>query len=873
MKTRIATTFGLALIMFLGVLGTMVVLGQLNPKSVLAEHTAGTVHVVTAGTITANASPNDPGAVAKGTITFSNPNDLTANLDSIVIEFEDDVSVPTVISPADVTIAASRLIGIVGTSTVTGTVVANPLGVNVRMVAATAGNLENEPEVTLEIPDMEPSTSTPGAQGIAKSFVDAIRTSSETGPTKVTVTFRQTAGIKNPSESKAGHQAHDVVTTGDTPGTGAFDSKGYSVKVGVIADGTVYAGSATNSESRKAKIPRKLLVNDESGARGDDVTLTGKGFQNGTTATIWLDVDADGTRDTAEITLGSALVGSDDSFSVTLIVSNPPFNPGSGTYSDGTTTAPSTTSATTATRNTWNAIDGQLNTLHCRSADFICPNFALSDDISVTPTTASIGDTVQIKATDFGSEVTLSSVTIGGISVTGLPSVTMTTQGDATFNITIPNGIPAGSQELKVTIGAGNAPATMVISGADLTLTPDTNLVPNQTITVIGRGFSLGGSAKIAGSSTDTSSVLIDGSATGLKASGAAATNKINEGNAITVDNGGNWSASIVLPINNTTVTAGSHEFKITDDGGREGVGTLMIAPRTVVLTPAESRVGTVVTVTGTGFPGDNTKTGAASTPSVSIRYTVSGTAQTVATLTPAASGNITGTFTVPLNTAIPSTNSVTAEFDYTPSNVSTAITSTTGVTHRVPRATVTIDPTEGPTGTTVTIVGEGFKTYSTVSALKIGDVDVRPAPVPSTDSDGSFRATILVPQLNTGSQSVTATVSATVATDTFTVLTVAPTATPAPVVASMAPADALAALISNNDNLQRVWHFDPSKQSVAPDFGWFLYDPRPVFAAANSVDEIDGGKFYWINVREAQTAVLGGVSRSLFAGWNPITW
>jgi hypothetical protein len=88
-----------------------------------------------------------------------------------------------------------------------------------------------------------------------------------------------------------------------------------------------------------------------------------------------------------------------------------------------------------------------------------------------------------------------------------------------------------------------------------------------------------------------------------------------------------------------------------------------------------------------------------------------------------------------------------------------------------------------------------------------------------------------------------------------------------------MAPADALAALISNNDNLQRVWHFDPSKQSVAPDFGWFLYDPRPVFAAANSVDEIDGGKFYWINVREAQTAVLGGVSRSLFAGWNPVTW
>jgi len=865
MKTRIATTFSLAFILVLGVLGAMVALGQVNPKAVLAEH-ANTTHVVTAGTVTAEATPNDPGAVAKWTISFSNPNDLTANLDSIVLEFEDDVSVPTVISPADVTIAVSRLTNVGSSDTVTGTVVANPLGVNVRLVAATAGNLENEPEVTLEIPDMEPSTSTTGAQGIAGSFVDAIRTSSETGPTKVTVTFRQSAGIKNPTESKAGAQAHDVVTTGSTPGTGAFDSKGYNVSVGVIADGTTFAGSQTDSESRKAKIPRKLLVNDDSGARGDDVTLTGKGFQNGTTATIWLDQDADGTRDSGEITLASATVGSDDTFAVTVIVSNPPFTPGKGTI-------PSTTGTTDGTSNTWNAIDGQNNTLHCRSSDYTCPAFSLSDDISVTPSSASIGDTVQVKATDFASGATLTAVTIGGVSVTTVPTVTMTTQGDATFNITIPNGVPAGSQELKVTIGSGSDTSTMVISGADLTLTPADSLVPNQTITVIGRGYSLGGTAKISGTTTDTSSVLIDGSSTGLKASGAATTNKINEGSSITIDNGGNWSASIVLPINNTTVTPGSHELKVTDDGGREGIGVLIIAPRTVTLTPAESRVGTVVTVTGTGFPGDNTKTGAASTPSVSIKYTVAGTAQTVATLTPDASGNISGTFTVPLNTAIPSTNSVTAEFDYTPTGDSTAITSTTGSTHRIPRATVTIDPSSGPTGTTVTIVGAGFKTFSTVSALDIGDVDVRPAPVPSTDAEGAFTTTILVPQLNTGSQSVTATVSSTVATDTFTVLSVAATATPAPVTASQAPADALAALISNNDNLQRVWHFDPSQQNVAPGFGWSLYDPRPVFAAASSVDEIAGGKFYWINVRDAQTAVLGGVSRSLFAGWNPVTW
>jgi len=82
-----------------------------------------------------------------------------------------------------------------------------------------------------------------------------------------------------------------------------------------------------------------------------------------------------------------------------------------------------------------------------------------------------------------------------------------------------------------------------------------------------------------------------------------------------------------------------------------------------------------------------------------------------------------------------------------------------------------------------------------------------------------------------------------------------------------------LAALVANIGNLQRVWHFDPSNQNVVPDFGWYLYDPRPVLAAFNSVTEIAGGKFYWINVRDDQTATLGGKSRSLFGGWNPVTW
>ena len=84
-------------------------------------------------------------------------------------------------------------------------------------------------------------------------------------------------------------------------------------------------------------------------------------------------------------------------------------------------------------------------------------------------------------------------------------------------------------------------------------------------------------------------------------------------------------------------------------------------------------------------------------------------------------------------------------------------------------------------------------------------------------------------------------------------------------------PAAAFGDLIANSDNLLRAWYFDPSSQDVAPDFGWFLYDPRPVFAAANTYAAVETGNFIWVLAREGQTATICGTSRTLFAGWNPV--
>ncbi len=114
------------------------------------------------------------------------------------------------------------------------------------------------------------------------------------------------------------------------------------------------------------------------------------------------------------------------------------------------------------------------------------------------------------------------------------------------------------------------------------------------------------------------------------------------------MDNGGNWSASIVIPISSTTTTAGVHQLKVIDSSGREGIVDLVIPERTLNLDPLESRVGTTVRVTGAGYPANNTKSGADSVPTVSIIYSIGATTKNVATVTPDASGGFSTSFQVP---------------------------------------------------------------------------------------------------------------------------------------------------------------------------------------------------------------------------------
>ncbi|PKB81379.1 MAG: hypothetical protein BZY88_06760 [SAR202 cluster bacterium Io17-Chloro-G9] len=803
MKTKIGMTFGLALMLVVGVMATMLALGMFATGLVEAGHSTSGTSVTSP---TAAASPNDPGAATKMTFTFVTGVKLDALTDTIIIEFDDDVEVPTVIDPSTVTISASAITN-AGTD-VTGTAVNNPLDVTVTLV----GTPKDEPVVTLTVPDMDSSTSSPSLNSILAGAT-------------VTVIFRQTAGLINPTESKDGNSSFAAhLSTNEEPGE---------------ADASYH-------------IPRQILLSSADGERGKTITVTGKGFENSTTATVWRDANQDGARDATETTLASALVGSDNIFVATFVMSSPPFAVGPGT--------------TTNDANAINAIDGEDNRINPSDSNYSSsdiPILGYQGKLNVTPTTASIGDTVTIELSDFDPNTLVTNFskrTIGTQTITPTSSSATTDgNGDLTFDFVIPNGLPAGKVTINIDTGtlSGNEAKDITITGAVLLLTPS-EVVPNQTLTIIGSGFS---TSETINAASDDSLISIGGDTTDLKAVDGSKSDKFNENASVTTDNGGNWSSSLIIPVNTTTTTTGTLQLKVKDNGGREGLVELSISERTLVIDPVLSRVGTVVNVTGSGYPADNTKSGAETTPSVSIRYVVGSTTNTVATLTADAAGNIAGSFKVPLGATIPSTNSVRAV--YTIPGTSTEIT--TSSVHDVPEATLTIDPVSGPPGTTINITANGFKTFSTVSTLELGDIDVRPAPVPSTDDNGSFSATLLVPQLNTGAQTVKATVSGTTASVSFTVTEAAAVAaTPEPS-AEQTSEVAFATLIDNdidgNPNLISVFLFDNATQE------WSSFDPDPDFAEFNDLTTVSGGKIVWVRVRSAQD--FNG--EALVEGWNQI--
>ena len=766
------------------------------PSAVQSMSASGTTSMVI--------TPPEVGATAKLVITSGTGTQTIAEGAIITLSLEKVFGVPSTIATTDIVMTSSVLTNASGAANVR----VHPKNVTVEFTGAKLDN----PLVHLEVPDMDPTVTGTGSNMFAGS--QGIGASST-----VVITIAQSAGITNPTES-------------DSP-TVAVTGTGY------------IAGTATAGTT----LPRKLTTSTTSTSRGGSVTITGYGFKNGTTATVFIDADGDTALDSGEVQLAEAVVASDDTFAATFSLTVPPFSRSGGS-------------------STINAVDGKGN------SSPTSVSVGVSDKIIISPTTAAVGETIQITLQDFRANNYIASganghVKFGNVAGT-VPSTSVlqvASDGSLVFDIPIPNGARTGTQYVLVTSDANqdatlttvdSAGANITITGASLTATPNA-VVPNQTVNLQGSGWTDGGAATINAAS-DTSVISLGGATTGLRASGAAAVSAINAGNGtVTIDNGGNWSAPVVIPMTNGSIGGGTQTLEVTDNGGRTGSVEITIASRSLSISPAASGLGTTVSVEGSGYPASNSSTGASTAPTVTMTYYYGSSTKNVATFTPDGSGAFAGTFTVPLDAGIPSDNLVKSSFSYTPAGGS-ATTVTNTVSHSVPTASLNSSVSSGPAGTIVTLTGSGFKAFSTVSTLTIGGVDSRPAPVPATDADGELSTEVMIPQLATGSHAISVTISSTTASSNFSV-----TASSTDTGVKSGVADAIGTPVG--DNLVRVFNFNNATKD------WTFYDPDPDLADANTLANVASGSVYWIKVTADADVVLNGTSRSLYAGWNLVSY
>ena len=192
------------------------------------------------------ARPDDPGAATQITVKFMTSEFLAVS-ESITFEIGDDFGVPSTIDADDVDIR-----GLTAES-YTDDPSSSPKSANPQSVIVDTNDPDERFTIELFIGNMDDSADQPEDLGLAG------------GP--VTVIFQQGAGLTNRTEG--GKDDWFVKTSAED-------------MLAEIASANVYL------------VPRTIDLSTYGDPRGEEVTVIGKGFKNGTTTKFWRDANRNG---------------------------------------------------------------------------------------------------------------------------------------------------------------------------------------------------------------------------------------------------------------------------------------------------------------------------------------------------------------------------------------------------------------------------------------------------------------------------------------------------------------------------------------------------------------------------------------------------
>jgi hypothetical protein len=304
--------------------------------------------------------------------------------------------------------------------------------------------------------------------------------------------------------------------------------------------------------------------------------------------------------------------------------------------------------------------------------------------------------------------------------------------GRVTLSSTVPENIPTGLQYLDFRLSGDRLlRSNIAVLTADLKMTPET-AAPGQLVVV----SSLNLSPADEGAPGPFGNHQIVGNGASNITLGEKRLGRPQVVYPVDLDTKGRLFVSFEVPVNDVTLAGGRLEIRVTDTGGRTGIGAFKLKTPVMTVSPVTSIRGSLVKVTGDGFVVASLND--TSRYQIDIIYA----GRIVASTEIAPSGAFNVSFKVPSDIKINSENVVTAKVRQLPSE--------TDAVHTVPDTYIAIEPPSAPRGGKVTITGTGFPVFQQVW-IRLGKLYgfnkwVLLSGV-NTDVNGAFTAVISIPQ------------------------------------------------------------------------------------------------------------------------------
>ena len=723
------------------------------------------------------------------TIKAADMEDLVAG-DRIEIYLEDDYSVPDSISTSDVYFRVPG--GGVGQN-------------NGGRVNAADVSIDDDDHFTADKDDLAIAILVPDTDPRDDEFGYPVANRD------LVVVIEKDAGIKNPTEQGTHSNGYSILTGSES------DNAGPEVTLAVL---NTWA---------------KISLSASDGGRGKEVTVIGSGFNNGTSAEVFVlvaaAVDATATPPVEApscatvvsdgASLDTANVGGDDKFTVVFTVHQDEFDAGQVNYicakddeSDGGN----------------------------RYASAVKP-FTLTDSLTIAPDAASPGDEVTLKPRDFVSD-NLVSVNLGGQATLDCCDRGDPVQEDGSdYVFDMPGGLPSGTLRITVEYDDGaKATASITVDPSSLELS-STEVVPNETIIISGSGFSERSRIDVRKITLDGKSMVVDDAGTVLDGT-VRYVETTSSGDFTATVNA--WAAGD----SNPALDDDEYTIRVEDVNMFVGKAKVTILEPTITINPMVASPRDYITISGANWPASNSD----NDYEVRIEFEDKNRSANIDS-----TGRFNLQYQLSGNIGIGKEHDVTVTFTGTGGNIEEE------GTFAVPSSNVTITPTAAAPGEMISLEITGMPIYEQVGRVQIDGGNRLGGTAVNTDAEGNVMITgIVVPYADPGFYPVRIQVGEETAIVQLEILAesdVRGVASPLP-----------ESVMDLGDSLVRIFHFNSSSKV------WTFYDPRPEFDGLNTLTELANGQPYWILVPETQeNVVLNGRPRDLTCVggdcWNQLVW